>query len=99
VNRADRGPLLLILAALLLFLTIIAYLINEAQEERQRNEAILQGREALRVQRLRAIEDRKLFQSDSNRVSRERDELRTRQDAIIKALGRIENKLSSQGGR
>jgi len=50
VNRVDRGPLLLILAGILLFLAVVAYLISDGEENLQRKRAALIGREALRLQ-------------------------------------------------
>ncbi len=95
MNRVDRGPLLLILAGILLLLAVVAYLISDAEENLQRNEAVLHGREALRVQKEQAIEDRKTYQAQSDRINKERAELHSQQDAIIKALKRIEDSLEA----
>ena len=93
MNRVDRGPLLLILAGILLLLAVVAYLISDAEENLQRKEADLHGREALRVQKEQAIEERKAYQAESNRMNKERAELHSQQDAIIKSLKRIEETL------
>jgi hypothetical protein len=95
VNRVDRGPLLLILAGIFLLLTVVAYLIHEAEESRRRKEADLYGREALRVQRQQAIEDRRSYQAENDRMNKERAELHSQQDAIIKTLKRIEETLEA----
>ncbi len=97
MNRVDRGPLLLILAGIMLVLAVVAYLISDAEENLQRSEAVLHGREALRVQKEQAIEDRKTFEAQRDRMTKERAELHSQQDAIIKALKRIEESLDSVG--
>jgi hypothetical protein len=97
VNRVDRGPLLLILAGIMLFLAVVAYLISDAEENLQRGEAVLYGREALQVQKEQAIEDRKTFEAQSDRMNEERAELHSQQDTIIKALRRIEESLDAIG--
>lgn len=95
MNRVDRGPLLLILAGILLLLAVVAYLISDAEEYLQRKEAVLHGREALRVQKVQAIEERKAYQAESNRLKEECVELHSQQDAIIKSLKRIEESLDA----
>ena len=97
MNRVDRGPLLLILAGMLLLLAVVAYLISDAEENLRRAEAVLRGREALRVQQERAIADRKTYQAVSDRMNKERAELLSQQDAIIKSLKRIEESLEAAG--
>ena len=55
MNRVDRGPLLLIVAGVLLLLAVVAYLISEAEDRFQRREAALRDRQALRAQAQRSI--------------------------------------------
>ncbi len=95
MNRVDRGPLLLILAGILLLLALVAYLISDAEENLKRKEATLHDREALRVQKEQAIKDLKTYQAESNRINKEQAELLSQQDAIIKSLKRIEKSLEA----
>jgi predicted nucleic acid-binding Zn-ribbon protein len=97
VNRVDRGPLLLTLAAILLLLAVVAYLISDVEENLQRKEAVLRGREALRFQMEQAIEDRKTYRDECGRMNKERAELHSQHDAILKALTRIEESLGAAG--
>ncbi len=97
VNRVDRGQPLLILAGIMLFLAVVAYLISDAEDYLQRKEAALLGREAFRVQKEQAIEDRKTYQADSDRMNKERAELLSQQYAIIESLKRIEESLEAAG--
>ncbi len=97
MNRVDRGPLLLILAGMLLLLAVVAYLISDVEENLRQAEAVLRGREALRVQQERAIADRNTYQAVNDRMNKERAELLSQQDAIIKSLKRIEELLEAAG--
>ena len=90
MNRVDRSPIWLTLAGALLLIAVIAYLINEAEQNLQQKEAVLRESEALRFQKEQVIQGRIMYQAESDRMNRERAELHSQQDTIIKTLKRIE---------
>ena len=95
MNRVDRGPLLLIVAGVLLLLAVVACLISEAQDRFQRREAALRDRQALRVHAQRSMAELKAFQEESDRTDRARAELHVQNEAILKSLERIEKQLEA----
>jgi hypothetical protein len=103
VNRADRGPLLLIVAGVLLLLAVVAYLINDAEHNSRRREAAVHDRQAIRAQAQRATAELKALEEEKVRNDRERAELHHQNDAILESLKRIEKLLGgsrlTQAGR
>lgn len=97
MSRVERAPLLLALAGILLFLTIVAYLISDVQENLRRQEAAQAALEALRVQKEVAFEDRLIYRAENERISKEHIGLQSQQDEIMKSLKRIEDFLRSDG--
>jgi hypothetical protein len=93
VNRADRAPLLLIVAGALLFLAVVAYAINDAQDNALRREATLHGRQALHAQAQRSIMELKALEEERIGISQERAELHKQNEAILESLARIEKLL------
>ncbi len=95
MNRADRGPLLLIVAGVLLLLAVVAYLINDAEHNSRRREAAVRDRQAVRAQAQRVMVELKALEEERDRNTRERVELHHQNDAILKSLKRIEKLLGS----
>ena len=93
MNRVDRGPLLLIVAGVLLLLAVVACLISEAQDRFQRREAALRDHQALRTHAQRSMAELKAFQEESERIARARTDLHIQNEAILKSLERIEKQL------
>jgi hypothetical protein len=90
VNRSDRGPLLLIVAGVLLILAVVAYSINDAEEIYLRREAALRGHQAAGAQTQGPIAELKSLQEESARTIREKTEILGQHDEILKSLKRIE---------
>jgi hypothetical protein len=93
VNRADRAPLLLIVAGALLLLSVIAYLINDAQDNSLRREAALRGPDSLPAQAQHSIVKMKALEEERIQNCRDRAELQEQNEAILKSLARIEGLL------
>jgi type II secretory pathway component PulM len=93
VNRADRAPLLLIVAGALLLLAVVAYLINDAQGNSQWREAALRGQQALHAQAQHSIVEMKTLEQERTQSSRDRAELHDQNEAILKSLARIQRLL------
>ncbi len=97
VSRVERAPLLLALAGILLFLSVVAYLLSDMEGNLRNQEATQAAREALRVQKELAFEDRLIYRAETERISKEHVGLRSQQDAIMKSLKRIEDSLRADG--
>jgi hypothetical protein len=93
VNRTDRGPLLLIVAGVLLLLAVVAYSINDAEDNFLRREAALRGHRAVGAQAPRSIVESKALQEGGARTVRDGAELHGERDEILKSLKRIEELL------
>jgi flagellar biosynthesis/type III secretory pathway M-ring protein FliF/YscJ len=93
VNRADRGPLLLIVAGVLLLLAVVAYLVNDAEDNSRRREAAVHDRQAARVHVQRATAELKALEQERDRNNRDRAELQDQNRAILESLKRIEKLL------
>jgi hypothetical protein len=91
VKRVDRGPLLLVVAGILLLTAVVAYLISDAEANYQRREAAIRVREAPRALARRSVEP----QEGSDRASKARAELDVQHEAILKSLARIERLLKA----
>ena len=96
MNRVDRGPLLLIVAGVFLLLTVVAYLISDAEDRFQRRKAALRDRQALYAQAQRSMVELKALQEESDRTNRARADLNAQQQSILKSLGRIETMLEER---
>jgi hypothetical protein len=96
VNRADRGPLLLIVAGALLLLAVVAYVINDAEDNSRWREATLRDRQAIQAQAQRSIGELKALRDESVRTIRDRRGLHDQQEAILKSLARIEKLLEGR---
>jgi ABC-type bacteriocin/lantibiotic exporter with double-glycine peptidase domain len=96
VNRADRGPLLLIVAGVFLLLAVVAFLISDAEDRFQRSEATSRSLEALRVQTQRSIVELKALQEESDLTNRARADLDAQQQSILNSLARIEKLLTER---
>jgi type II secretory pathway component PulM len=96
VNRADRGPLLLIVAGVLLFLAVVAYVINDAEDKSRRTEAALRDRQVIQAQAQRSIVELKALRDESVRTIRDGAELHDQHEAILRSLGRIEKLLEGR---
>lgn len=95
MNRADRGPLLLIIAGILLLLAIVAYSIDHAEESSLRKEAALRGRQTDREPGQRSILESKALQGERARTIRDVADLHGQHDEILKSLKQIEKLLEA----
>jgi len=96
VNRADRGTLLLILAGALLLLAVVAYLINDAEDNSRLREAALHHRQTLRAQAQLSIAELKSLEEERDRNNRDRADLHDQNRAILESLKRIEKRLGGE---
>lgn len=96
MNRADRGPLLLIVAGVLLLLAVIAYVINDAEDESRRREATRRDQQTIQAQAQRSIGELKALRDESIRTIRDRAEVHDKHEAILKSLARIEKLLEGK---
>ena len=94
MNRAERGPLLLFFAGVLLLLAVVAYLINDAEDQSREIEASLERR-ALDVQTRRSMAEMRALRDENDRFRQDRANMRDRQEEILKSLGRIEKLLGA----
>jgi len=92
VNRADRGPLFLIAAGVLMLLAVVAYLINDAEDQSRRMEAALE-RQALDAQSRRTVSEMRALRGENDRTRRERDRIRAEHVQMLESLDRIEKRL------
>lgn len=92
MNRADRGPLLLIVAGVLMLLAIVAYLIDDAEDHSRRMEASFE-RQALDAQTRRTVAEVRAIRDENDRTRRERDRIRDQHEEMLKSLERIEKLL------
>ena len=98
MNRVERGPLLLIVAGVLLLLAVVAYLINDAEDQSRRIEATYE-RHALDAQARRSIAEMRALRDENDRIRQDRADIRGQQEEILKSLKRIEKMLERQLGR
>ena len=96
MNRADRGPLLLIVAGILLLLAVVAYVINDAEDESHRREATLRDQQTIQAQAQRSIGELKALRDESVRTIRDGGGLHDQHEAILKSLSRIEKLLEDK---
>jgi hypothetical protein len=94
VNRAERGPLLLFVAGVLLLLAVAAYLINDAEDQSRRIEASFERR-ALDAQTRRSMAELRVLRDENDRMRQDRTDIRDRQEEILKSLSRIEKLLGA----
>jgi hypothetical protein len=95
VNRADRGPLLLIVAGVSLLLAVVAYVINDAEHNSRRRAATLRERQELQAQAQRSIVELKSLRDESVRTIRDGAEIHEQHEAILRSLERIEKLLEA----
>jgi arginine/ornithine N-succinyltransferase beta subunit len=95
VTRITRCPSLLIIAGILAFFAVVAYVIGDFKDRAQRRDAILreQGFERARVVRL--FDDRAQLDSRDDKVTRDRADLHGQYNTIIQSLQRIEKAVQS----
>lgn len=91
MSRAQRGPLLLSLAGLLLMCSLVAYWMGESELERERQAGILRVREAWSARLDSAIADRDALRKEVQADSEAGVDAR-REQAILEALKRIESR-------
>lgn len=94
MNRVERGPLLLFVAGVLLLLAVVAYLINDAEDQSRQIEASFE-RQALDVQTRHSMAEVRVLRDENDRMRQDRANIRDRQEEILKSLGRIEKLLGS----
>ena len=94
MSRAQRGPLALWVAGLLLMCSLVAYWVGESELERERQAGIERVREAWSARLDSAIADREALRKEVKADSEAGAGAR-REQAILEALRRIE---SRQGG-
>ena len=95
MNRAHRGPLLLIVAGVLLLLAVVAYLINDAETHSFRLESSAE-RQSLDAQTRRSISEMKTLREMNDRLRSDRQDLLDRNVEILESLSRIEVLLGSR---
>ena len=93
MNRADRGPLLLIVAGVLLLLAVVAYLINDAEDNSRHRAATLRDRKELQAQAQRSIVELRAMREEHARTAQDRAELREQHEVVRRSLDRIEKLL------
>ena len=93
MNRADRGHLLLIVAGVLLVVAIVAYVINDAEDNSRWKEATLRDRQAIQVQAQRSIGELRALRDESIRTIRDSAGVHDQHEAILRSLVRIEKLL------
>ncbi len=89
MNHTHRGPLLLIVAGVLLLLAVVAYLIHDAETHSFRREASAE-RQSLDAQTRQSIAEIKALREVNDRMLLERQELLERNEEILESLHRIE---------
>ncbi len=94
MNRAERGPLLLIVAGVLLLLAVVAYLINDAEDQSRRVEATYE-RHALDAQTRRSISEMRALRDENNEIRLDREGIRGQQQEILKSVKRIQGLLEA----
>ena len=99
MNRSDRGPLLLIVAGVLLILAVVAYSIRDAEDGFLRREAALRGYHAVGVQAQGSIVSLKSFRAGSARTIRDRAEILEQHAEILKSLRRIKKLVEAVSPR
>jgi hypothetical protein len=80
----------------LLLLAVVAYVINDAEDNSRWREATLRDRQAIQSQAQRSIGELKALRDESIRTIRDRAELHDKHEAILKSLVRIEKLLEGQ---
>ncbi len=93
MNRADRSPLLLIVAGALLLVAVVACLINDAEHNSRRREADTRDRRVILAETQRAMAESKALEDERERHDQVRADLHNQNDAILKSLKRIEELL------
>ena len=91
MERVNRGPLLLVVAGILLITAVVAFLISDIEASFQRRQASIRSREALRVPAPRSLE----LQDESDRASKAGAEINAQHEAILRSLARIEGLLKA----
>jgi hypothetical protein len=95
VSRDTRGPLLLVIAAILSLFAFGSYLIGDFRDKAQRREMIAREQGTLHTNNAQLIQERATLESRNDREVQERAELRSQYGAIIDSLRRIEKAVQS----
>jgi hypothetical protein len=85
--------MLLIVAGVLLLVAFVACVIGGAEGDFRRREATLRDRQVIQAEVQRSLGDLKALRDQDARVRRDKADLYERQDAILRALARIEGLL------
>ena len=94
MNRADRGPLLLIVAGVLLLLPIVAYSIHDVEDRSRRMEEVLEHR-TFEAQARRSIGEMRALRDESDPTRPQRDGGCEEHEGILRSLKRIEELLEA----
>ncbi len=95
MNRIDRRPRLLVVAALLLLAAVVADLIRDGEANHQRLQVAESSRRALDMQSRRSFAELRARAEESLATGQDRAELFGRYERILEALSRIERSLET----
>ncbi len=95
MNRVERGPLLLIVAGVLMLMAVVAYAIHDAENWSRRIEMNF-ARRAIDDQTRRSLTEMKTIRDQHARVHLEQQQVERRQAEILERLRRIEAMLEGQ---